>query len=122
MKSEAARAVDLTQEPDPVRQAYGHGRFGQGCLMARRLVEQGVPFVEVSLGSSNGGSLGWDTHQNNFEVVKVLSVELDAGWSMLMSDLKDRGLLGSTTIIWMGEFGRTPKINPSNGRDHFPAA
>lgn len=125
MKSEAAQAFDLSKEKAEVRDAYGRGRFGQGCLMARRLVESGVPFVEVSLGRLGGGALGWDTHQNNFEQVKALSGELDAGWSMLMSDLKDRGLLETTTIIWMGEFGRTPKIaqrGSAPGRDHYPRA
>ncbi len=119
MQSAAADCFDLTKEPDNIREAYGKGRFGQGCLMARRLIEKGVSFVEVSLG---GNGIGWDTHANNFEQVKTLSSELDAGWSMLMKDLADRGLLESTTILWMGEFGRTPKINPQGGRDHFPAA
>lgn len=119
MQSSAAECFDLTKEPDNVREAYGRGRFGQGCLMARRLIEKGVSFVEVSLG---GNGIGWDTHANNFEQVKTLSTELDAGWSMLMKDLADRGLLETTTILWMGEFGRTPKINPQGGRDHFPAA
>jgi hypothetical protein len=122
MDSNIASAFDLSQEPDPIREAYGKGRFGQGCLMARRLIERGVPFVEVSLGFSDNGSFGWDTHQGNFPAVRALSGELDAGWSMLMSELQDRGLLERTTILWMGEFGRTPKINDNAGRDHFPAA
>ncbi len=122
MNSEAARAFDLSEESDAVREAYGRGRFGQGCLMARRLIEQGVGFVEVSLGTFGGGALGWDTHANNFPAVKTLSTELDAGWSMLMQELDERDLLDSTTIIWMGEFGRTPNINRAAGRDHFPAA
>ena len=88
------------------------------ALLARRLIEQGVPFVEVSLG--DGGR--WDTHSDNFNTVQQLSAELDAGWSSLMSDLQERGLLERTTILWMGEFGRTPQINGSTGRDHFPAA
>jgi uncharacterized protein (DUF1501 family) len=121
MNSEAAKGFDLSEEPDKVRDAYGRGRFGQGCLMARRLIERGVSFVEVSLGFGNG-TIGWDTHANNFATVKQLSAELDAGWATLMSELSDRGLLESTTILWMGEFGRTPKINPGGGRDHFPAA
>jgi hypothetical protein len=122
MRSDAARAFDLAEEPDAVRQAYGRGRFGQGCLMARRLIERGVPFIEVSLGSLGGGSLGWDTHAGNFPAVKALSEELDAGWGTLLGDLADRGLLEATTILWMGEFGRTPSINQMAGRDHFPAA
>lgn len=122
MGSGAAEAFNLSQEPDSVREAYGKGRFGQGCLMARRLIERGVSFVEVSLGATAANPIGWDTHQNNFTAVKALSAELDAGWATLMSDLHDRGLLDRTTILWMGEFGRTPKINPQGGRDHFPAA
>ena len=120
--SEAAAAFDLSQEPAKVRESYGKGVFGQGCLLARRLVEHGVPFVEVSLSSSSAGSFGWDTHANNFEAVKALSAELDAGWASLMTDLAERGLLESTTIVWMGEFGRTPQINGQAGRDHFPRA
>jgi uncharacterized protein (DUF1501 family) len=85
------------------------------------LIERGVPFIEVAL-RGNGGVLGWDTHQQNFDRVKTLSAELDAGWATLMSELRERGLLESTTILWLGEFGRTPAINPSGGRDHFPRA
>jgi uncharacterized protein (DUF1501 family) len=122
MASNISAAFDLSQEPAAVRDAYGKGRFGQGCLMARRLIERGVPFVEVSLGAFDNGGIGWDTHQNNFAAVKTLSAELDAGWATLMQELRDRGLLESTTILWMGEFGRTPRINDNAGRDHFPAA
>ena len=122
MRSEAAKAFDLAEESDKVRDEYGRGRFGQGCLMARRLVERGVPFIEISLRGTAGGALGWDTHGQNFPRVKTLSEELDAGWATLMTELKSRGLLESTTIIWLGEFGRTPKINRNNGRDHFPRA
>ncbi len=122
MSSDVARAFDLSQESEATRDAYGRGRFGQGCLMARRLIERNVAFVEVSLGGINGGGLGWDTHQNNFKQVKDLSTELDAAWSTLMSDLAERGLLETTTILWMGEFGRTPTINTMGGRDHYPAA
>ena len=121
MNSEAAAAFDLSKEPDRVRDAYGRGRFGQGCLMARRLIERGVPFIEVALrGGQN--ALGWDTHNQNFSRVKSLSEELDAGWAALMQELKERGLLELTTIIWLGEFGRTPKINRNGGRDHYPKA
>lgn len=122
MRSQAAKAFDLTEETDTVRDAYGRGRFGQGCLMARRLIERGVPFIEVSLRGSAGGALGWDTHAQNFARVKSLSAELDAGWGTLMTELKERGLLESTTIVWLGEFGRTPKINQNGGRDHYPRA
>ena len=122
MRSESAKAFDVAAEADKVRDSYGRGRFGQGCLMARRLVERGVPFIELSLRGTTGGALGWDTHADNFNRVKRLSTELDQGWATLMTELKDRGLLESTTIIWAGEFGRTPKINANGGRDHFPAA
>ncbi|MGC1275284.1 MAG: DUF1501 domain-containing protein [Planctomycetaceae bacterium] len=122
MNSDAGRAFDLSEESDDVREKYGVGRFGQGCLLARRLVERGVPFVEVNLGSPDGGGVGWDTHADNFNAVKALSGELDVAWSTLMTELKERGLLERTTIVWMGEFGRTPKINGMTGRDHFPDA
>ncbi|MFM8250062.1 MAG: DUF1501 domain-containing protein [Planctomycetota bacterium] len=122
MNHEVARAFDLSTEPAKVREAYSKGRFGQGCLLARRLLERGVPFVEVTLGAATDNLIGWDTHQNNFATVKNLCGELDQGWSQLMTELSDRGLLDSVTLIWMGEFGRTPVINPQAGRDHFPAA
>ena len=119
MTSDEVEAFDLAKESDEVRAAYGRGRFGQGCLIARRLIERDVPFVEVSLGS---GGVGWDTHQDNFNLVRRLSEELDNGWGTLMTELKDRDLLKDTTILWMGEFGRTPQINGMTGRDHFPNA
>jgi uncharacterized protein (DUF1501 family) len=119
MRSAAGRAFNLDEEPAAVRDAYGRNRFGQGCLLARRLVEQGVPFVEVTLG--NGG-LGWDSHADNFETVRKLSGMLDPAWATLIEDLRTRGLLDTTLIVWMGEFGRTPKINENTGRDHFPNA
>jgi uncharacterized protein (DUF1501 family) len=122
MKTDAGRAFNIEDEKPAVRDAYGRSLFGQGCLLARRLVERGVPFVEVSLSGVGDGIFGWDTHNNNFEQVKRLSAVLDAGWSALMHDLEQRGLLDSTLIVWMGEFGRTPRINPGNGRDHYPAA
>jgi len=122
MASPVSKAFELEGEPKELRDAYGAGKFGQGCLMARRLVERGVPFVEVSLGPGASSGAGWDTHQNNFADVKKLSAELDAGFGTLVRDLRERGLLERTTILWMGEFGRTPKINPQGGRDHFPVA
>jgi hypothetical protein len=120
MRTAAGKAFDLDEEPARLRDAYGRNRFGQGCLLARRLVERGVPFVEVSLGGDNGQV--WDTHQNNFPIVRELSGALDAAWATLMNDLKEHGLLDSTLIVWMGEFGRTPTINGDKGRDHFPNA
>jgi hypothetical protein len=120
-ESDLVEAFDLNQEPDEVRRRYGADAFGQGCLMARRLVERGVPVVEVSLSDGPGG-LAWDSHADNFNTVKRLSQRLDRSWSQLMLDLKASGLLEQTTIVWMGEFGRTPQINAMGGRDHFPNA
>ena len=123
MRTAAARAFNLEEESAPTRDAYGRNTFGQGCLLARRLVERGVPFVEVSLGSLNGNNLGWDTHVQNFQNVRNLSNILDPAWGTLMEDLRERGLLESTLIVWMGEFGRTPRINnQQQGRDHYPNA
>lgn len=115
MQSDGGKVFDLTEEKEATRDKYGRNLFGQGCLLARRLVEKNVPFIEVTLGN-------WDTHGNNFELVKNLCGTLDAAWGALMDDLKERGLLETTTIVWMGEFGRTPKINQGKGRDHFPNA
>jgi hypothetical protein len=121
MRTDAAKAFNIEEEKGEVRDRYGRNLFGQGCLLARRLVERGVPFVEVTLGGINGGAFGWDTHQDNFNQVKRLSEVLDPAWAALMGDLKDRGLLDSTLIVWMGEFGRTPKME-GNGRNHYPNA
>lgn len=118
MQSKEAKAFDLSLEPTASRKAYGETRFGDGCLLARRLIEVGVPFVEVNLG-------GWDTHQDNWTRVKSLSQQVDPAMSTLVKDLKERGLLDSTLVIWMGDFGRTPKINSRGakpGRDHYPRA
>jgi hypothetical protein len=125
MRSEATKAFDLDKEPDALRDAYGRNQFGQGCLLARRLIERGVPFVEVTLGGVNGEAFvpfAWDCHTQIFDNIKSLSGTLDVAWAMLMKDLKARGLLDSTLIVWMGEFGRTPRINDQNGRDHYPNA
>src|SRR5439155_24908490 len=107
MKTAASKAFNIEEEKDSVRDAYGRNLFGQGCLLARRLVERGVPFVEVTHGGVNGGAFGWDTHAQNFQFVRQLSEILDPAWATLMKELKDRGLLDSTLIVWMGEFGRT---------------
>ncbi len=119
-ESPVSVAFDLTKETDATRRSYGISPFGQGCLMARRLIEHGVPVVEVSLNGT--GPLGWDSHLDNFKTVQALSEQLDVAWSQLVVELEERGLLESTTIAWMGEFGRTPQINPQGGRDHFPDA
>lgn len=108
-----AKAFDLTAEKDAVRDAYGRGRFDQGCLLARRLVERGVPVVEVILP-------GWDMHSNLLGSLPKLTDQLDAASSALLKDLKDRKLLDSTLVVWAGEFGRTPIINQNGGRDHWP--
>ncbi len=109
------KAFDLSQEKDAMREAYGSTPFGAGCLLARRLVESGVTFVEVTLN-------GWDTHADNFERTKKLAEQVDQPFAQLIRDLADRGMLDKTLIVWMGEFGRTPVINPRGGRDHFPRA
>jgi len=121
MRTAAAKAFDLSEEKEALRDAYGRNLFGQGCLLARRLVERGVSFVEVTLNDVPGAS-GWDTHQQNFDLVRRLCAVLDPAWSTLLADLKDHGLLDTTLVVWMGEFGRTPRINRDSGRDHFAAA
>lgn len=106
---------DLKKESPAAKAAYGKGNFASGCLLARRLVEQGVTFVEVV-------SNGWDTHQDNFERTANLGGQVDQPTAALIEDLKQRGMLDKTLVVWMGEFGRTPRINPRAGRDHFPRA
>jgi uncharacterized protein (DUF1501 family) len=109
----AKKAFDLKQEDDKLRDLYGRNSFGQGCLLARRLIEAGTRFVHVQKG-------GWDTHQDNFKSLKGARLpELDQGYAALLQDLHDRGLLASTMVLCMGEFGRTPKVNSSAGRDHW---
>jgi uncharacterized protein (DUF1501 family) len=115
MAAPEAKAFDISEEPEALRAAYGDTKFGRGCLMARRLVEAGVKFVEVTLG-------GWDTHDDNFTRTRELMGTLDPAMATLIRDLGERGLLDSTLVLWMGEFGRTPRINSREGRDHFPAA
>jgi len=116
---EAKKAFDLSQEKDELRDQYGRNRFGQSCLLARRLVEHSVPFITVNWG-------GWDTHKQHFERMKTMLPMLDQGFSALLQDLSQRGELSSTIVVWYGEFGRTPKIlwdAPWNGgRNHFGAA
>jgi len=120
MRSEAVKAFEIDKEPKELRDRYGRNLFGQGCLLARRLVERGVPFVEVTLNNvPNLQGFGWDTHQDNFNAVQKLSQVLDPAWATLLEDLKDKGLLDTTLVVWMGEFGRTPKINAGKGRDHW---
>lgn len=110
-----AEAFDLARESTATRARYGDTRFGAGCLMARRLVEVGVPFIEVSM-------KGWDTHQNIFDELSGLSRDLDRASSALIDDLIANGKWAETLIVWMGDFGRTPQINDRGGRDHWPHA
>lgn len=113
----AAEAFDLTQEPDEVRDRYGRHTWGQSHLLARRLVEAGVPFVTTV----NGNSIVWDTHKDNFNQHKNRLVPpMEKAFTALLDDLTDRGLLDTTLVIWMGDFGRTPVINRDAGRDHWP--
>lgn len=113
---DAGKIFDLSQESDDIRARYGRNKFGQSCLVARRLVEKGVPFVSINYG-------GWDTHKENFQVLRRKNPELDKGLSSLIVDLSDRGLLDSTIVCCLGEFGRRPKVDydaPWNGgRNHW---
>lgn len=116
MTSAQMEAFKVDQEPDAMKELYGQNNFGQGCLLARRLVEAGVPFVEVDLG-------GWDNHDNIHATLENQRLPvLDQAMSALVTDLEQRGRLQDTVIIWMGEFGRTPRINGDAGRDHFARA
>ena len=115
MQSEDLAAFDLTREKDAIRDRYGRNNFGQGCLLARRLIENDVRFVEVTLGS-------WDTHTSNFVRTPQLCETLDQGFSALLVDLEQRGLLEDTLVVLTSEFGRTPRINQNVGRDHYPQA
>lgn len=112
MSSQQMEAFKVDSEPTAMKERYGATGFGRGCLMARRLVETGVPFVEVQLG-------GWDLHQNCFTTLETKLPELDQAMSALVEDLDQRGLLDDTLVLWMGEFGRTPRINENAGRDHW---
>jgi hypothetical protein len=119
--SAAQAAFKIDDEPAAIRDRYGRTALGQGCLLARRLIEAGVAFV--TLNDRGMGQLGWDTHQQNFPRIKdTLAPPVDQGLGALMGDLQDRGLLESTLIVMMGEFGRTPRINGMAGRDHHGRA
>ena len=113
MSSEQLKAFITDDEPEELKKSYGDSRFGRGCLVARRLVESGVRAIEVSM-------TGFDTHANNYEGMQTQAEILDPGLSTLIRDLKERDLLESTIVMCLGEFGRTPKINPLDGRDHWP--
>jgi len=113
---DAGKVFDLAQEKDDLRERYGRNTFGQSCLMARRLVERGVPYITIN-------SKGWDTHKQHFQTMRRRLPEMDKGMASLLEDLADRGLLDSTIVWWGGEFGRTPKVQwepPWNGgRGHY---
>ena len=113
MTSPQMDAFKVMKEPKDIQEKYGASGFGRGCLMARRLVEAGVPFVEVDLG-------GWDNHANIFPTLQDQKLPmLDQAMSALVADLADRGMLDDTVVMWMGEFSRTPNINGGGGRDHW---
>lgn len=113
MTSQQMEAFKVNKEPAEMVERYGNNNFGKGCLMARRLVEAGVPFIEVDLG-------GWDNHQGIFPTLADTKLpQMDQAMSALVADLEARGRLQDTVIIWMGEFGRTPRINGNAGRDHW---
>ena len=115
MKSSDLAAFSLADEPQKVRDAYGNAPFGQGCLLARRLVEHGVRYIEVELG-------GWDTHTDNFDRLDDLTAVLDRGMATLLQDLDQRGLLDETVVVLCSEFGRSPEITDTQGRNHYPRA
>ncbi len=112
---ETQDAFDLSKESDKMRDRYGRTTFGQSCLLSRRLIQAGVRFVTVSSG-------GWDTHQNNFTALKRLLPPVDQGFPALLEDLEEQGMLDSTLVVWLTDFGRTPKINSAAGRDHWATA
>jgi uncharacterized protein (DUF1501 family) len=113
MSSEDLKAFSIADEPEDLRAKYGKNKFGQGCLLARRLVERGIRYIEVASG-------GWDMHNNIEEELEEKGTELDVALSTLLQDLSDRGLLSSTLVVLCSEFGRGPKINGNGGRDHHP--
>lgn len=114
--SATREAFDLSQEPQKIRDAYGTDPFARNCLLARRLVEAGVPLTTIF----SVGNREWDTHGNNFnELKRALAPQMDRGFSVLLADLDARGLLDETLVVWMGDMGRTPKINKDAGRDHW---
>ncbi|MCH7726137.1 MAG: DUF1501 domain-containing protein [Planctomycetes bacterium] len=112
---ETQKAFDLAAEDDKLRDRYGRTTFGQSCVMARRLIEAGVRFVTVTSG-------GWDTHRDNFNGLKKKLPPVDQGLPALLQDLEERGMLESTLVVWLTDFGRTPKINSAAGRDHWSSA
>lgn len=122
---EAREAFDLSREPEKLRDSYGHNKFGQSCLLARRLIERGVRFVTVNMFETVFNEITWDIHGSApFSPIEcydnLVGPMFDYGYSALLRDLDERGMLEDTMVVAMGEFGRTPKINPAGGRDHWP--
>jgi uncharacterized protein (DUF1501 family) len=115
LTSKKVSAFDISRESEALRTKYGNTPLGNACLMARRLLEADVRIVEVWYGD-------WDTHVENFKGHEKLMKDLDPAWSALLEDLADRRMLEDTMVLWMGEFGRTPGVNASQGRDHFSKA
>jgi uncharacterized protein (DUF1501 family) len=128
MSSAKARdAFALEKEPEKVRDRYGRTRFGQSCLMARRLIEAGVRFVTVNMFETVFDEVTWDIHGSKpftdiVQMSKEVAPNFDQAYTALLEDLGDRGLLSNTMVVALGEFGRTPKVNPAGGRDHHPGA
>jgi hypothetical protein len=113
---ETKRAFEIETETTALRDRYGRTRFGQSCLLARRLIEAGVRFVTIT-------DTGWDTHQNNFTALKSRLVPpIDQGLPQLLADLEDRGMLSTTLVVWVTDFGRTPNVNSASGRDHWASS
>jgi uncharacterized protein (DUF1501 family) len=126
MSSSTAReAFDLSREPDALRDRYGRTRFGQSCLLARRLIERGVRFATVNMFETVFDAVTWDIHGSSpfsdmNDMAMRVAPNFDVAFSTLLEDLKERGLLATTMVVAMGEFGRTPRVNPLGGRDHHP--
>ena len=121
LSSDAVRSgFDLAREPDRARERYGRNILGQSLLLARRLVEHGVSFISVYDGAVNGQEANWDSHTNLFPRHRELLARSDRAYSALIEDLEARGLLATTLVVAAGEFGRTPRVNGSAGRDHWP--
>jgi uncharacterized protein (DUF1501 family) len=116
MQMEASDAFDIQKEPAHIRELYGKGHFANGCLLARRLAERGVRITQVYYGNGQP----WDTHSNHTQATKDLCKDIDQPVAALLSDLKQRGMLDDTLVLWGGEFGRTPSTEGSDGRDHNP--
>ncbi len=116
MQLEASEAFDITREPQAMRDMYGSGDFANGCLLARRLAERGVRFTQVYYGNGQP----WDTHSNHTAATRKLCKDIDQPVAALLTDLKQRGMLEDTLVVWGGEFGRTPTTENADGRDHNP--